>query len=134
MEPTTAASSLDGCKGFIRAGFTFLPDDPFFSALAALAGARLAAAAFGAGALFAAAGLALAELVHAGDTREAERVAHEARAASADNDLLNFIVTDRVLAHIHVHRREHTAAGVDHAHSAVVDTLRLPEPPPAGAA
>src|ERR1051325_3834946 len=35
-EPTTAASSLDGCKGFIRAGLTFLPDAPL-PALAVLA-------------------------------------------------------------------------------------------------
>jgi tetratricopeptide (TPR) repeat protein len=49
-------------------------------------------------------------LVHAGDVREAERVAHEARAASADNDLVNVIVTDRVLAQIHGQRREHSAA------------------------
>src|SRR5215207_1845954 len=34
-EPTTAASSLDGCSGFIRAGLTFLPDEPL-PALASL--------------------------------------------------------------------------------------------------
>src|SRR5690349_8576240 len=34
-EPTTAASSVDGCKGFIRAGLTFLPD-ALLPALAAL--------------------------------------------------------------------------------------------------
>jgi len=38
LEPTTAASSFDGCKGFIRAGLTFLPDAPL-PALAVLADA-----------------------------------------------------------------------------------------------
>src|SRR3954463_13210766 len=55
-EPTTAASSFDGCKGFIRAGLTFLPDVPFpalavladvpSAGLAVLAGASLVASAF----------------------------------------------------------------------------------------
>src|SRR5215207_1359411 len=34
-EPTTAASSLDGCSGLIRAGLTVLPDEPL-PALASL--------------------------------------------------------------------------------------------------
>src|SRR3954447_21453517 len=35
LEPTTAASSFDGCKGLIRAGLTFLPDE-LLPALASL--------------------------------------------------------------------------------------------------
>src|SRR5215212_11715291 len=34
-EPTTAASSFDGCSGFIRAGLTFLPNE-LLPALASL--------------------------------------------------------------------------------------------------
>src|SRR3954468_17274343 len=41
-EPTTAASSLDGCNGFIRAGLTFLADAPV-PALAVWAGPLFAA-------------------------------------------------------------------------------------------
>src|SRR3954467_12053765 len=44
-EPTTAASSLDGCNGFIRAGLTFLPDAPL-PALALLVDAPSAGLAF----------------------------------------------------------------------------------------
>src|SRR5215210_3294016 len=44
-EPTTAASSLDGCNGRIRAGLTFLPDAPL-SALALLVDAPSAGLAF----------------------------------------------------------------------------------------
>src|SRR3954470_8113700 len=61
-EPTTAASSLDGCKGFISAGLTFLPDAPL-PAPASLAGVPSAEPAFFAGVLLAAVGLAfLAEV------------------------------------------------------------------------
>src|SRR4051795_1848515 len=49
-EPTTAASSFDGCNGLIRAGLTFLPDAPL-PALAVLAGASLAALTFLSGVL-----------------------------------------------------------------------------------
>ena len=42
LEPTTAASSFDGCNGLIKAGLTFLADEPF-SALAVLAGVLLGA-------------------------------------------------------------------------------------------
>src|ERR671932_793999 len=33
LEPTTAASSLDGCIGFIKAGFALRPDVPSFDSL-----------------------------------------------------------------------------------------------------
>src|SRR5215210_7830893 len=56
-EPTTAASSLDGCNGLIRAGLTFLPDAPL-PAPAFLAGVPSAEPAFFAGVLLAAVGLA----------------------------------------------------------------------------
>src|SRR3954462_9215473 len=56
LEPTTAESSLDGCNGFIRAGFTLLPDAPLpvlasladapSGRLASLAGARFATSGF----------------------------------------------------------------------------------------
>src|ERR1051325_12013926 len=55
-EPTTAASSLDGCKGFIRAGLTFLPD-ALLSALAVLADAPSAGLTFLTKVLFAGVGL-----------------------------------------------------------------------------
>src|SRR6185312_16979270 len=57
LEPTTAASSLDGCKGLIRAGLTFLPDVPL-PALAVLADALSGALAFLAEVLLAAVELA----------------------------------------------------------------------------
>src|SRR3954468_10361883 len=50
-EPTTAASSFDGCKGFIRAGLTFLLDPPL-PALAVLPAVPSAGLAFLAGVLF----------------------------------------------------------------------------------
>src|SRR5215210_8078343 len=52
-EPTTAASSFDGCNGLIRAGLTFLPDAPL-PALAVLADVLSAELAFLAGASLAA--------------------------------------------------------------------------------
>src|SRR3954447_21838821 len=57
-EPTTAASSFDGCKGLIRAGLTFLPDVPL-PALAVLADVPSAGLAFLDGVLFVAVVLAV---------------------------------------------------------------------------
>jgi tetratricopeptide (TPR) repeat protein len=45
-------------------------------------------------------------LERAGEVAEAERVATEAQAASARDDLVNFVLTDVVLARIHLRRDE----------------------------